>query len=188
MLVTDPLYHVPVKVVGEVFAPPSTEPPVTAPSGLPVDDVTTTTSTTSTSTTSTTVPPDDTQPVDPSAPSSTTTSTTTTSSTSTTTTLPEPIEETRETGDLNGFGSEDLPRVRFIADSPQFGRPQVGDQVLTSGGSLSLAPPGIAVGTVANVIENPGTAGLELEVELNVDLGRLSFLSVILYQPPTPVR
>jgi rod shape-determining protein MreC len=188
MLVTDPQYHVPVKVVGEVLPPPSTEPPVTAPSGLPVDDVTTTTSTTSTSTTSTTLPPDDTQPVDPSAPPGTTTSTTTTSSTSTTTTLPEPIQETRETGDLNGFGSEDLPRVRFIADSPQFGRPQVGDQVLTSGGSLSLAPPGIAVGTVANVIENPGTAGLELEVDLNVDLGRLSFLSVILYQPPTPVR
>ena len=191
MLVTDPLYHVPVKVVGEVLPPPSTQPPVTAPSGLPIDDVTTTTSTTSTTTT--TLPPADTQPVDtqpvdPSAPSSTTTSTTTTSSTSTTTTLPEPIEETRETGDLNGFGSEDLPRVRFIADSPQFGRPQVGDQVLTSGGSLSLAPPGIAVGTVANVIENPGTAGLELEVELNVDLGRLSFLSVILYKPPTAIR
>jgi cell shape-determining protein MreC len=100
----------------------------------------------------------------------------------------EPIEETRETGDLNGFGSEDLPRVRFIADSPQFGRIEVGDQVLTAGGSLSLAPPGIPVGTVANVIERPGVVGQELEVELNVDLGRLSFLSVILYQPPTELR
>lgn len=186
MLVTDPLYHVPVKVVAEVFPTPSTEPPVTAPSGLPIDDVTTTTSTT---TTTTTTVPDDEESADAAPTPGTTTTTTTTSSTSTTTTtVVEPIEETRETGDLNGQGSEDLPRVRFIADSPQFGRVEVGDQVLTSGGSLSLAPPGIPVGTVANVIENPGTAGLELEIELNVDLGRLSFLSVILYQPPTELR
>ncbi|MDW3213413.1 MAG: rod shape-determining protein MreC [Ilumatobacteraceae bacterium] len=188
MLVTDPQYHVPVKVVAEVFPTPTTEPPVTVPSGLPVDDVTTTTSTTTTSTTSTTLPTDDSLPTDSSPQPGTTTTSTSTSTSTTTTTLPEPIEETRETGDLNGFGSEDLPRVRFIADSPQFGRIEVGDQILTSGGSLSLAPPGIPVGTVANVIENPGTAGLELEVELNVDLGRLSFLSVILYQPPTELR
>lgn len=185
MLVTDPLYHVPVKVVAEVLPTPSTEPPVTAPSGLPIDDVTTTTSTTTTTTT--TVPSDGSLP-DGSPPTPGTTTTTTSSTSTTTTTIVEPIEETRETGDLNGQGSEDLPRVRFIADSPQFGRIEVGDQVLTSGGSLSLAPPGIPVGTVANVIENPGTAGLELEVELNVDLERLSFLSVILYQPPTELR
>ncbi len=183
MLITDPLYHVPVKVVAEVFPTPSTEPPVTAPSGLPLDDVTTTSSTTSTTTTPAT--PDSSVPS--SAPESATTTTTSTTTT-TTTTLPEPIQETRETGDLNGFGSEDLPRIRFIADSPQFGTIEVGDQVLTAGGSLSLAPPGISIGTVVNVIENNGTLGLELEVELNVDLGRLSFLSVILYQPPTELR
>ena len=189
MLVTDPLYHVPVKIVAEVLPTPSTEPPVTAPSGLPLDDVTTTSSTTTTSTTSTTVPTGDRLPDSGSVPTPGTTTTTTTSTTSTTsTTVVEPIEETRETGDLNGQGSEDLPRVRFIADSPQFGRIEIGDQVLTSGGSLSLAPPGIPVGTVANVIENPGTAGLELEIALNVDLERLSFLSVILYQPPTELR
>jgi rod shape-determining protein MreC len=186
MLVTDTLYHVPVKIVAEVFPTPSTEPPVTAPSGLPLDDVTTTTSTTSTTTT--TVPTEGSEPAasgDGSVPSTTSTTSTTTT---TTTTILEPIEETRETGDLNGFGSEDLPRIRFIADSPQFGTIEVGDQVLTAGGSLSLAPPGIPVGTVANVIERPGVAGQELEVELNVDLGRLSFLSVILYQPPTELR
>lgn len=188
MLVTDPLYHVPVKVVAEVFPTPSTEPPVTAPSGLPLDDVTTTSSTTSTTTTTTTVPGDGGVPPGSATPSGTTTTTTTSSTSTTSTTEPEPIREPRETGDLNGQGSEDLPRVRFIADSPQFGRIEVGDQVLTSGGSLSLAPPGIPVGTVANVIENPGTAGLELEIELNVDLERLSFLSVILYQPPTELR
>ena len=107
-----------------------------------------------------------------------------TSSTTTTTTI-APIEVTRETGELNGFGADRLPRVRFIADSPQFGRVTEGDAVLTAGGSLSLAPPNIPVGQVANVIPRAGTAGLELEIELNVDLGRLNFLTVILYQPPT---
>lgn len=196
MLITDPLYHVPVKVVAEVFPTPSTVPPVTAPSGLPLGDVTTTTSTSTTTTT--TIPASATSAPTGSTPDSTPAVTTTTTDPSadpsvpttstTTTTLPEPIEETRETGDLNGFGGDLLPRVRFIADSPQFGRIQEGDQILTSGGSLSLAPPGIPIGTVANVIERAGTAGLELEVELSVDLGRLSFLSVILYQPPTELR
>ena len=51
MLVTDPLYHVPVKVIAEVDPTPSTTAPVTVPSGLPVEDVTTTTSTTTTTTT-----------------------------------------------------------------------------------------------------------------------------------------
>lgn len=196
MLITDTLYNVPVKVVAEVFPTTTTEPPVTVPSGLPVDDVTTTTSTTTTTVPPTTVPDDAEGTGDaetggeedaPEAASTTTTSTTSTTST-TTTTLPEPISETRETGLLNGQGGDLLPRVRFIADSPQFGRIEVGDQVLTAGGSLSLAPPNIPIGTVANVIQRPGTAGLELEIELNVDLGRLSFLSVILYQPPTELR
>lgn len=188
MLITDPQYHVPVKVVAEVFPTPSTLPPVTVPSGVPVEDVTTTSST---STTTTTVPDPTASSVPTAADASTTppgTTVTTGTTTTTTTTLPEPIEETRETGDLNGVGGDLLPRVRFIANSPQFGRIEVGDQVLTAGGSLSLAPPGIPIGTVANVIELDGTAGLELEIELNVDLGRLSFLSVILYQPPTELR
>ena len=57
--------------------------------------------------------------------------------------------------------------------------------MLTAGGSLSLAPPDIPIGQVANVIRRAGTAGLELEVELNADLNRLIFLTVILYAPPT---
>ena len=158
MLATDPQYHVPVKVVAEVRATPTTSVPDTVPSGLAVSDVTTTTSTTSTSTTSTST---------------------------TTTTAVEMVEVTRETGELNGFGADRLPRVRFIADSPQFGRVAEGDAVLTAGGSLSLAPPDIPVGKVANVIQRAGTAGLELEVELNADLNRLIFLTVILYVPPT---
>lgn len=188
MLATDPQYHVPVKVVAEVEVVPTTTVPDTVPSGLAVIDVTTTTSSTTTSTTTTTVP----QPIfdgdgniiDPGLLSPV--ATTTTSSTSTTTTtLPETVEVTRETGELNGFGADRLPRVRFIADSPQFGRVTEGDAVLTAGGSLSLAPPDIPIGQVANVIQRAGTAGLELEVELNADLNRLIFLTVILYAPPT---
>jgi rod shape-determining protein MreC len=189
MLVTDPQYHVPVKVVAEVLPTPATSVPATVPSGIPVGDVTTTTATTSTtSTTSTTVPtppgggsvaPGD---VAGSVPPG---GTTTTSSTSTTTTVLEPIAVTRETGLMDGFGADRLPRVRFIADSQQFGQVAVGDAVLTSGGSESLAPPNLPIGKVANVITNPGTAGLELEVDLNADLDRLNFLTVILFVPPT---
>ncbi len=53
MLVTDPSYHVPVKVIAEVDPAPTTTTPDTVPSGLAVDDVTTTTSTTSTTSTTT---------------------------------------------------------------------------------------------------------------------------------------
>ncbi len=191
MLVTDPQYHVPVKVVAEVFPTPSTSVPDTVPSGLDVGDVTTTT--TPSTTTTTTVPTSSTtqpqffdadgNPVD--LPTSSTPTQSTTSTSSTTTTVVEPIDVTRETGLLDGFGADRLPRVRFIADSVQFGRVEIGDAVLTSGGSDSLAPPGLPIGTVANVIENPGTAGLELEVDLNVDLDRLNFLTVVLYVSPT---
>jgi rod shape-determining protein MreC len=194
MLVTDAQYHVPVKVVAEVFPGPSTTVPATVPSGIPVEDVTTTTSsttTTTTSTTSTTAPTS----VDGGSGDGSTGGTggdssippvgATTTSSTTTTTLLEPIEVTRETGELNGLGADRLPRVRFIADSPQFGRIAVGDAVLTAGGSLSLAPPNIPIGKVANVIPRPGSAGLELEVELNADLDRLNFLTIVLYVSPT---
>lgn len=201
MLVTDPLYAVPVKVVAEVPVdeegnPIEDDAPVfTVPSGLSVGDVTTT-STTSTTTTSTTSPT--------TSSTSTTTTTvpggdggdddgatagpvlgTTTTTSSTTTTTVAIREVTRETGVLEGLGSELLPRVRFIVDSAQFGRVRDGDAVLTAGGSDSLAPPGIPVGWVANVITNPGTRGSELEVELSADLDRLNFLTVVLYVSPT---
>ena len=198
MLVTDPQYHTGVKVVGQVN-PSETTVPDTVPAGIPVDDVTTTTTSTTTTTTTTTVPGDlpattvvedidgnlvvITVP-DEVAPTTVTPDGGTTTTTSTTTTTLAPIDVTRETGVFDGFGAGELPRVRFIADSSQFGTIDIGDAVLTSGGSESLAPPDIPIGRVANVIENLGTAGLELEVELNADLGRLNFLTVLLYQPP----
>ena len=61
--------------------------------------------------------------------------------TTTTTTTLAPVEVTRETGVLDGYGGDRLPRVSFISDSPLFGRVAAGDAVLTAGGSDSLAPP-----------------------------------------------
>ncbi len=176
MLVTHTSYAVPVKVVAEVTPSATTTVPVTVPSGLNVDDVTTTTSTTTTTTT--TVPSG---PAEGGVLPEDTTTTTTTSSTTTTTV----VIVTRETGALGGFGADRLPRIRFIADSPQFVRVVKGDAVLTSGGSESLAPPNIPIGRVVNVMQGVGTEGLALEVELNADLDHLTFLTVILYQPPT---
>ena len=101
--------------------------------------------------------------------------------TTTTTTLVPP---TRETGKLDGYGGRLLPRVSLIDESQAFGRIDVGDAILTAGGSDSLAPPDIPIGVVANVITRAGVGGIELEVELNADLDRLNFLTVILYTAP----
>ena len=179
MLVSDPLYSVPVKVIAEVDPTPSTTAPITVPSGLAVEDVTTTTSTTTT----TTVPSSSTSVPENGSLPGVVGSTTTSTSTTTTTSL-APIEVTRETGVLDGYGVDRLPRVSFIADSPLFGRVAVGDAVLTAGGSDSLAPPNIPIGRVANVIPGIGVGGLQLEVDLNADLDRLNFVTVILYTAP----
>lgn len=196
MLATDPQYNVPVKVVAEGAETADTPPAPTTPSGIAVDDLTSTTTTTTTvaptptffpplgASTTTTVPGDEgttdgAQPgFDPGG------LFTPPGFTTTTTTL---APGTRETGRLNGMGGDRLPRITLIADTPQFGLPAVGDAVLTAGGSRSLAPPDIPVGRVANVIRRGGTDGLELEVELSADLDRLNFLTVLLYQPPSEV-
>jgi len=94
-------------------------------------------------------------------------------------------EVIRETGVLRGRGDDRLPRVSLVAGSAGFGRISEGDTVFTAGGSTSLAPPNIPVGTVANVITRAGTAGQEVEVDLVSDLERLQFVRIILYQPPT---
>jgi rod shape-determining protein MreC len=192
MLVTDPLYHIQAKVIAEVNPAPPTTVEATVPSGLPVDDVTTTTTTSvppstapsstddsDTTTTSTTLPTGSTAP-DGSTPDGSVPDGASTTSTTTTTVVPA----TRETGVLNGFGGQNLPRVNLIADSGLFGKVQIGDAVLTAGGSDSLAPPNIPIGRVANVISGVGVEGLDLEVELNADLERLDFLTVILYAAP----
>ena len=195
MLATDPLYTVPAKVMAQIDPRPAEPPPSTVPSGLEVGDVTTTT-------TSTTAPPtsDDTGSAETDETGTDDADDTGTDDTATdeaddtaidasvvpgvTTTTAAPILVTRETGKLDGYGGDLLPRVSLIDDSQAFGRISVGDAVLTAGGSDSLAPAGIPIGSVANIITQPGVSGLELEVVLNADLDRLNFLTVILYTAP----
>lgn len=207
MLITDLSYHVEVKIVSQAEPEEPESPPSTSPSGFPLDSLpgiaedlsaTTTSSTTTTSpffvttTTTTTLPPTSTSAGLPGVvpgsgavpeditgtPSSSTSSTTSTTST----TLP-PV--TRETGVLDGYGEGSLPRVRLIDDSVQFGTIEIGDQILTTGGRNSLAPPNIPIGVVANIIENPGVAGRQFEIQPSADINRLNSLLVLLYQSST---
>ena len=91
----------------------------------------------------------------------------------------------RETGVIEGRGPARQPTVRFISNSLRFGDIQTGVPIVTAGGSRSLSPPDILVGTVSRVVERVGSAGPVLEIELVADLSNLSFLRVLLYQPIT---
>jgi len=91
----------------------------------------------------------------------------------------------RETGVIEGRGPSRQPTVRFISNAVRFGDIQVGVPIVTAGGSRSLAPPDILVGTVSRVVERLGSAGPVLEIEPVADLTNLSFLRVLLYQPIT---
>ena len=163
MLVTDPSYAVPVKVLASNES-----------SGSISSTVTTAPSTTE-------VVSGSSQLVDSQASLSTEGEST---STTTTTTV---VEIIRETGVLRGQGSDRLPRVSFIATGSGFGQIEIGDTVFTAGGSTSLAPPNIPLGRVLNVITRAGTAGQELEIEPTADLSRLQFVRVVLYQPASEV-
>ncbi len=98
-----------------------------------------------------------------------------------------PVIVQRETGALCGQGGQQLPQVNFISSTPTLGLLDVGDTVFTTGGRLSLAPPDIPVGTVANVIPRPGSGGTRLEITPAVNLSRLQFVRVVLYKPPSEV-
>ena len=91
----------------------------------------------------------------------------------------------RETGVIEGRGPARQPTVRFISNALRFGDIQTGVPIVTAGGSRSLSPPDILVGTVSRVVERVGSAGPVLEIELVADLSNLSFLRVLLYQPIT---
>jgi rod shape-determining protein MreC len=91
----------------------------------------------------------------------------------------------RETGVLEGRGAGRVPTVRFVDAAQRFGVVQPGSPIVTAGGSLSLAPPDIVVGTVSRVKERLGTAGPLLEIDIVADLSNLSFVRILLYQPIT---
>jgi len=192
-------------------APSSTVPQTTVPTTTIAGETTTTIAgdpgATTTTSTTTTVPPTTTT-------TSTTTSTSTTTTTlpkPTTTTIkgftpfpttlpPRPggagsqitIPETgglvpRETGALEGRGIGRTPIIRFVQASERLGALCEGVPVVTAGGSQSLAPPDLVVGTVARVVNRKGSAGPLLEVDLAANLESLNFVRVLLYQPATEI-
>lgn len=70
-----------------------------------------------------------------------------------------------------------IPPATTIAD---------GEVVTTSGQSDSLYPPDILVGTVVTKETSADQLEQVLTVEPAVDVGRLSYVSVLLYTPPVP--
>lgn len=166
----------------------------TDPNATTTSEATTTTSTTTTTTTTTTVP-----------------ATTTTLPKATTTTIkgftpfsttlpPRPggagsqitIPESgglvpRETGGMEGRGIGRTPVIRFVQSSERLGALCDGVPVVTAGGSQSLAPADLVIGTVARVVNRKGSAGPLLEVDLAANLESLNFVRVLLYQPATEI-
>ena len=93
----------------------------------------------------------------------------------------------RETGAMEGQGIDRVPVIRFIQASSRLGELCAGVPVVTAGGSQSLAPADLVVGTVSRVVTRTGTSGPLLEVELAANLGSLNFVRVLLYQPATEI-
>jgi len=156
MLITDTRYAVQVKVVRPEPVTTTTTTTTTLPGATPASVLDTTTSTTVAT-----------------VPGATTT-------VAPTTTLPDPQ---RETGELAGRGPGESPEVIFVADTPGFGLPEVGDIVSTSGGSLSLAPADLPIGRVVEVRQGSPAQGLIVVVEPYANLDDLEFVQVILYTP-----
>ena len=93
----------------------------------------------------------------------------------------------RETGAMEGRGIGRTPIIRFIQSSSRLGELCKGVPVVTAGGSQSLAPADLVVGTVSRVVNRKGSAGPLLEVDLAANLESLNFVRVLLYQPATEI-
>ncbi len=167
MLVTDPRYRLAVKVV------PGSPPPTTTTTTLP-------SSTVPGETPPPTTPPPSAPPSSAPPGSAPIETTTTVPSTTTTTFVPNPDQE-RDTGQLAGQGSSNLPQVDLLSDAPLLGRITVGDLIFSAGGDKSLAPPDIPIGTVQNVIRRSSSEGPLLEIQPSADLDRLHFVSIVIY-------
>ncbi len=107
--------------------------------------------------------------------------------TSPTTTIDPAQLQDIEQGGLQGNGRSALPTLDFISADKAAASISVGDVVSTSGGGtgngLSLAPPGLPIGTITKKVDRPGVSGPHLEVTPSCDLAHLSLLRVILYSP-----
>ena len=101
--------------------------------------------------------------------------TTTSTSTTTSTTLPE-VLVARETGNIDGQ-SADRPLLFSLIDDTALTNVKVGDIVETAGGTKSLAPQGLPIGTITAVRQRLGSRTPIVEVEPNASLTQLNFVS-----------
>jgi cell shape-determining protein MreC len=183
MLITDPQFAVQGQVLSRIedddaASTTSSTTPNTAPSGRTLDSTTSTSTTTTTTTTTT--------------PSSTTTTvagrgvtpgqTTTSSSSSSTSTTTPGFRVRRETGDITGQGA-DRPLLFSLIDDTALTNVKIGDIVETAGGTKSLAPQSIPIGTITAVTRRLGSRSPIVEVEPNATLNQLNFVSVVLFVP-----
>ena len=178
MLITDPQFAVQAQVLSRVdeadaSSTTSSTTPNTAPSGRSLASTTSTSTTTTTTTTptTTTVPGAGTPP-----------GITTTSSTSTTSTTLPSFKVRRETGDITGQGA-DRPLLFSLIDDTALTSVKIGDIVETAGGTKSLAPQSIPIGTITAVTRRLGSRSPIVEVEPNASLNQLNFVSVVLFVP-----
>ena len=182
MLITDPQFSVQAQVLSRVDEGTTTDStpssvPNTAPSGRPLDSTTSTSTTTTT--TSTPVPSKSTPTTNPfGAPPGQTTSST---NTTTTSTLPE-VLVARETGNIDGQSAA-RPLLFSLLDDTALTTVKIGDIVETAGGTKSLAPQGIPIGTITAMRQRLGSRTPIVEVEPNASLTQLNFVSVVLYVP-----
>ena len=168
LLATDPSYA----IAAQILATPGEVAEVIASSGTTPSGVIETETTSAA--TSTTLPFD--QPLVPTS----TTSTTSTLPPSTTTTI---LKIIRETGALEGQGTGRPLVLRFTDSSSAVTSVRVGSIVDTAGGNSSLAPHGIPIGIVTQVVTETGSSNAVVEVTLNARLERLNFVAVLLFEP-----
>jgi len=181
MLITDPQFAVQGQVLSRIddedtSSTTSSSTPNTAPSGRPLDS---TTSTSTTTTTTTTTPASTTTTE---AGDGVTAGQTTTSSSSTTSTTTPGFRVRRETGDISGQGAE-RPLLFSLIDDTALTNVRIGDIVETAGGTKSLAPQSIPIGTITAVTRRLGSRSPIVEVEPNASLTQLNFVSVVLFVP-----
>jgi rod shape-determining protein MreC len=91
------------------------------------------------------------------------------------------LASTGDLGTARGQGRGDP----LVVDSSIAPRVQIAEDagVVTSGVDRSAYPPGIPVGTVSSTRPGSGGLALELVVEPSVDFDRLSYLTVLQWQP-----
>ena len=92
----------------------------------------------------------------------------------------------RETGSIRGRGRNESPLIGLLNDDALSRSILVGDQVVTAGGTDSLAPPNLPVGRVGRVVLRKGDSPV-VEVKINADLEHLNFVEVLLYLPVSEV-